>query len=389
LKWIRCYNIKVSDENPAIDKVCPRDDEDGGTIYRYCAILISLVVVLSFCLGGCEFDDPARVTTATPIRDMPGSSAGVTVYFTDPDSPTARTYRGGPDKYLAEAIDQAKLSVDVAIYDFNLWSLRDALVEAHRRGVSVRVVAESDNLDRSEIQELAEAGIPVLGDRREGRMHNKFVVIDRQEVWTGSMNFTVSEAYQNNNNLLHVRSSRMAENYLVEFEEMFVEDRFGPGSPSDTPRPTLTVDGVQLEVYFSPDDGTAERLVELISQADESVYFMAYSFTSDEIAAALLDQVAAGVTVAGVFDASQVRSNTGTEFDHLLSEGAIVRLDGNPEKMHHKVIIIDEEILITGSYNFSASAEEKNDENTLVIHSPNIAAEYLQEFEKVFMQAKD
>jgi len=280
------------------------------------------------------------------------------------------------------------LSVDVAVYDFNLWGLRDALVDAHQRGVFVRVVTESDNLDRSEIQELAEAGIPVLGDRREGRMHNKFVIIDRQQVWSGSMNFTVSEAYQNNNNLLRVHSSRLAENYLVEFEEMFVEDRFGPGSPSDTPHPILTIDGTQVEVYFSPDDGTAARLVELISEADESVYFMAYSFTSDDISAAMLERVQDGVTVAGVFDASQYRSNTGTEFEHLRSGGAIVRLDGNPDKMHHKVIIIDEEILVTGSYNFSASAEEQNDENTLIFHNVQIAAHYLGEFEKIFLQAQ-
>ena len=350
---------------------------------------MALLVALSLFMGGCEVGTPAGRTPEIPSGDTPENTDWYTVYFTDPDSPTAQTYRGGPDKFLAEAIDQAKLNVDVAIYDFNLWSLQNALLDAHRRGLSVRVVTESDNLDREELRELAEAGIAVLGDRREGFMHNKFVVIDRSEVWTGSMNFTVTEAYQNNNNLIRVRSSRLAENYVVEFEEMLLDDLFGPGSPSNTPQPALTVDGTQMEVYFSPDDGTAARLVELILQAEESVYFMAYSFTSDELAAALVDRVQAGVTVAGVFDASQVRSNIGTEFEHLLSEGAIVRLDGNPDQMHHKVIIIDEQILITGSYNFSASAEERNDENTLVIHSPEITAQYLQEFEKIFLQAKD
>jgi phosphatidylserine/phosphatidylglycerophosphate/cardiolipin synthase-like enzyme len=65
------------------------------------------------------------------------------------------------------------------------------LIDAHRRGVTVRLVTESDNMDVSEIQELREVGIPILGDRREGRMHNKFVVIDRQEVWTGSLNLFI------------------------------------------------------------------------------------------------------------------------------------------------------------------------------------------------------
>ena len=63
-----------------------------------------------------------------------------------------------------------------------------ALVKAHRRGVDVRLVMESDNLDSHDPQALKDAGVPVLGDRREGLMHNKFIVIDRTEVWTGSMN---------------------------------------------------------------------------------------------------------------------------------------------------------------------------------------------------------
>ena len=80
----------------------------------------------------------------------------------------------------------------MAIHFLDLWSIRDALIDAHRRGVAVRLVTESDNMHVPEIQEVREAGIPVLGDRREGRMHNKFVVIDRQEVWTGSLNLFIS-----------------------------------------------------------------------------------------------------------------------------------------------------------------------------------------------------
>jgi phosphatidylserine/phosphatidylglycerophosphate/cardiolipin synthase-like enzyme len=348
----------------------------------------TLLVVMVMIAAGCVIDIPADVSTHTPNGGTVVSDDWYTIYFTDPDDPSARTYRGGPDAALAEAINQARLSVDIAVHDLDLWSVRNALLDAHQRGVSVRVVTESDNQDRTELQELAEAGIPVLGDRRESRMHNKFAIIDRQQVWSGSMNFTVSEGYQNNNNLFEVRSSRLAENYLAEFDEMFVEDRFGPGSPSDTPHPVFSLDGTQVEVYFSPEDGTAARLVDLISEADESVYFMAYSFTSDEIAAAMLERVQAGVMVAGVFDASQYRSNIGTEFDRLLSGGAIVRLDGNPDKMHHKVIIIDDDIVITGSYNFSTSAEEYNDENTMVFHNANIATRYLEEFEKIFLQAQ-
>ena len=102
----------------------------------------------------------------------------------------------------------------------------------------------------------------------------------------------------------------------------------------------------------------------------------------------MLERARAGVTVAGVFDESQVKSNRGGEYDNLAASGLDVHLDGSPDRMHHKVIVVDERVVITGSYNFSASAEERNDENTLIIHSPEIAAHYLKEFERVYDKAK-
>ncbi|MEN9562437.1 MAG: hypothetical protein RIR73_681, partial [Chloroflexota bacterium] len=93
------------------------------------------------------------------------------LYFTDPANPLSSQQTGGIDQPLADAIDSAKLSVDIAMYSFSLNSIRDALLRAHNRGVQVRVVAESENMERSDPQRLEEAGIPILGDRREGLMH--------------------------------------------------------------------------------------------------------------------------------------------------------------------------------------------------------------------------
>ena len=310
------------------------------------------------------------------------------VYFSAPDDPDTGSYRGGPDGTLAEAIRNAELSVDAAIYHLNLWSIRDALIAAHNAGVQVRVVAESDNLDEVEIQELQDAGIEVLGDRRESLMHNKFVVIDGLDVWTGSMNFTVNGAYRNDNNLIHIRSNKLAENFTTEFEEMFVQDMFGDNTIAKTPNTSLTIDGTRVDTYFSPDDGSASQIIDAIQNAEKSVYFMAFSFTSDGIAQSIIEAANAGGTVAGVFEESQYHSNTGTEFDNLLAAGLDVRLDGNERNMHHKVFIIDGEIVITGSYNFSRSAEERNDENTLIIYNSEIATQYLAEFERVFEKAQ-
>ncbi len=310
------------------------------------------------------------------------------VYFTDPTSPYARQQSGGIDQALIASIDAARLSVDMAIYNLSLRELGNALLRARDRGVMVRMVMESDNRDRAVSQALIEAGLPVLGDRRQGLMHNKFVVIDRSEVWTGSMNFTPSGTYQDNNNMIHIRSVKLAENYLTEFDEMFRDDLFGPDTRAATPNPVITVDQIRIETYFSPDDQVSRRLLDLIRTAQESIYFLAYSLTSDPLAEAILERYAAGVTVAGVMDSDQIQSNQGTEFDRFAQAGIDVRRDDNPGLMHHKVLILDRSIVITGSYNFTRSAEESNDENVLILFSPEIAEIYLAEFWRVYQQAQ-
>ena len=310
------------------------------------------------------------------------------LYFTNPESPLASQRTGGIDGPLAAAIDSAKLSVDVAVYSLSLNSIRDALLNAHDRGVRVRMVMESDNLDRSDPQKLIEAGIPILGDRREGLMHNKFVVIDNSEVWTGSANFTDSGAYEDNNNLIRIRSVKLAENFTREFEEMFIDDKFGDNIVSETPNPRVTIDGTPVDTYFSPDDGVQAIFVDIVNTAQESIYFMAFSFTADPIGEAVRDRAEDGVTVAGVMDTEQVNSNIGTEFDAFNQAGLDVYRDNTDGQMHHKVMIVDESIVIFGSYNFTNSAEERNDETLLVIYNEEIAAQFIAEFQSVYAQVK-
>jgi len=330
-------------------------------------------------------------TGLTPIRlDAGYGAAGgwYEIYFTEPFSSIAASETGGPDGPLVASIDSARESVDVAVYSLTLDSVRKALIDAHHRGVSVRIVMESDNMDNSDVRKVVEAGIPVIGDRREGLMHDKFMVIDRSEVWTGSMNYTDSGTYQDNNNLIHIRSRDLAENYTTEFEEMFTDDLFGPDVLAATPHPDLTIDGTRIQTFFAPDDKPAAHITELLNSAQDSIYFLAYSLTTDDFGAGLIERAKAGVTVAGVMEADQIRSNQGTEYDKLRQAGLDVRPDGNPAYMHHKVFIIDGKIVVLGSYNFSVSAETRNDENLLVIYDPELAGQFMQEFERVFAKAK-
>ena len=362
--------------------------------------LLFLVLILLTACDSTTASPPTVPTTdsaaqtSVPLKDIPlGAGYGVDggwfeLYFTNPESPLASQQTGGPDGPLADAIDSARLSVDVAIYSLSLNSIRNALIRAHDRGVRVRIVMESDNLERSDPQRLKDAGIPILGDRREGLMHDKFVVIDNSEVWMGSMNFTDSGGYTDNNNLMRIRSVKMAENYTKEFEEMFVDDKFGDNIIPETPNPRVTINDTPIDVYFAPDDGVQASFIDLVNNARHSIYFMAFSFTADEIGDAVRDRAQDGVTVAGVMEDEQVNSNIGTEFDQFQQAGLDVYRDGNDGQMHHKVMIIDESIVIFGSYNFTNSAETKNDENLLVIYNKDIATQFIAEFQRVYAQAK-
>ena len=176
----------------------------------------------------------------------------------------------------------------------------------------------------------------------------------------------------------------MAENYTKEFEEMFIDDMFGPDVVPETPHPEVDIDGTNIDVYFSPDDGVAAHILEILNAAEESIYFLAFSFTTDEFGEAIRAKAENGLTIAGVMEAQQVKSNIGTEYDFFKQAGLDVYLDGNEGQMHHKTMIVDGNIVITGSYNFSRSAETRNDENLVVFHNQKIADFYMKEFQRIY-----
>lgn len=337
--------------------------------------------------------DPDPAETPTPktskITPKPGkataapqSSDWYDLYFTEPG-----TQNNTAEEALIRAISGAKKSVDVAIYNLSLSTLSEALRAAHKKGVAVRMVMESDNMDNDAYDALKKAGVKIVGDRREALMHDKYVIIDGKEVWTGSANFTRTSFYSDNNNLIRIRSPRLAEAYLADFNAMFDADQFGTEKQNQISITSTTVDGTPIEIFFSPGSGADERVAELLNQAQSSISFMAYSFTSDDFANAIYARAKDGVEVAGVMDASQIQSNIGTEYAFFKRKKLDVREDGNSGLMHHKVIIIDKKIVILGSYNFTASAENNNDENLLIIENSALAAAYLAEFARVQDQA--
>jgi len=131
----------------------------------------------------------------------------------------------------------------------------------------------------------------------------------------------------------------------------------------------------------------ADRIVAEVEGAQSRIRFLAFVFTSDEIADAMLERARAGVVVQGVMEERNAEGEY-SEYERLRAVVHDVLPDGNPYIMHHKVIIIDDATVILGSYNFTASAEESNDENVLIIHDPEVAALFVAEFGRVYETAR-
>ena len=286
---------------------------------------------------------------------------------------------------LVARLGAATARVDAALYRLAATPVADALIEAHNRGVQVRVVTEADNVDEQEIERLQKSGIPVVDDGESGGlMHHKFIVIDERYVWTGSYNTTHNGAYKNNNNVVLIDSVPLAYNFTQEFRELFLDAQVGKPSGPFVAYPKVRLsDGTQIFTYFSPKGDTIPPLLKEIRSAEKSIHFMVFSFTHDALGGAMRDRFASGVEVRGVFEERQT-NNSYSEFKTMQDAGLPVVVDRNSGDMHHKVIVVDGETVITGSYNFSKNAEERNSENLLIIkRNREIAEAYLTEFEKI------
>jgi phosphatidylserine/phosphatidylglycerophosphate/cardiolipin synthase-like enzyme len=204
------------------------------------------------------------------------------------------------------------------------------------------------------------------------------------------MNFTFNDAYRNDNNFIEIRSPELAQNYTHEFEKMFVNKLFGAHAKVDTPNPVITLDGTEIENYFAPNGRVASHIDDVLAGAQQNIYFMAFDFTRRDFGQTLLDQAAAGLDVRGVFETGQLAAGGDSVWKMLTAGGLAdnVRKDGNPKNMHDKVFVVDKAIVVTGSYNFSASAENSNDENTIIIHDPTIAASYYAQWERIWAEGK-
>jgi phosphatidylserine/phosphatidylglycerophosphate/cardiolipin synthase-like enzyme len=149
-----------------------------------------------------------------------------------------------------------------------------------------------------------------------------------------------------------------------------------------SPLPTLSQDKPPAwEVYFSPNGGCTDAIVRELDKAQSIVLVQAYSFTSYRIAKALLDAHKRGIKVEVVLDKSQ-RTDQYSSADFLANPGIPTRIDAQHAIAHNKVMVIDGETVITGSFNFTKAAEENNAENLLVIRDKKLAERYTENWQE-------
>jgi len=333
---------------------------------------------------------------ATPAAQPGEVEAGAVwyqVFFTTPRYPDKPEYHhDGVDAQLVKFLNTATKTIDMAIYDFDLENVAEALAQAAGRGVRVRMVTDTDTLTNSDARVqrafaiVKRANIPIVDDQRPAIMHNKFVVVDNQALWTGSWNFTDGDTYRLNNNAIRIDVPELAQNYTLEFEKMFVQHQFGPAKPASKNHAVLQVGDVRIENYFAPEDNVAARVAARLKQAKQSIHFMAFSFTNDAIGKAVQDAAKVGVQVSGVFETTGSETQF-SEYGKFKRAKMDVLQDGNPYLMHHKVFIIDGATVIFGSFNFSNNADQDNDENLLIFDDPQLAQAFEAEFQRVREQA--
>jgi phosphatidylserine/phosphatidylglycerophosphate/cardiolipin synthase-like enzyme len=330
-------------------------------------LIIAIIVSISSLFRSCKFEKNYEVVQSTEF---------IKVLFTRYDDiiPNLKFY-----------IDNAKNSIYLAVFEIGNEEIAKALISAKKRGIDVKVVTDEKNADYKALREIMNNKIEVVFQNLESYMHHKFAVIDSEIVITGSMNWTDNDIFKNDNNVVIIRSKLLAKNYLSEFYQMFYQKRFSRDKKK-IGNNIIEVDGIKIENYFSPQDKPSRRIVQLINDAQKTIDFASFSFTHERIGNAMIDAYKRNVKVRGVFEKRQISKFS--EYEKFKKQKMEVYLDNNPRNMHNKFIVIDSQIVITGSYNFSSNADNDNDENIIIIFSREVALKYLEYLNRLIYSDK-
>ena len=316
---------------------------------------------------------------------------------------------------LTAFIRAAKQTLDFALYDMRLSdSLRAQLVSALREraeaGVQIRFCYDGDKPIQPNVAAGQDPAPPGTGAfvqslgypwrRIAGMklMHSKFIVRDRQSVWTGSTNMTTDAFTLMENNVVEIDSPALASAYAQDFEQLWEKENFENTGKIHTAPVSLTFSGQPAEarVLFSPGCGLEidTEIARRVRAAQRRVRICSLLINSGTLINELSHLLNEGrVRVDGIYDRTQMADVyvqwQGVPSNHwkipalhdIIARAGLAGKNSTPysptgrhDFMHNKVLVIDDTV-ITGSYNFSRSAQF-NAENILFIESPALANTY-------------
>jgi len=322
------------------------------------------------------------------------------------------------ESVIAQFIERAEKTLDIAVQELDNTVIAQAILNARSRGVNVRMFMEQDYLkakkhpkpapaaDRTAVEALLYAqwhekrtaghktnreilaallrcGVDVKADLNPKIFHQKFIVRDyrnnrksgKPSVLTGSTNFTRTGTHKNLNHVVVFHDLRIVKAYANEFTELG-EGTFGAlRTRRQTILPTMNVNGVPVRIRFAPDDAPELEIVKQMLKCSNRIDFAIFTFSSSSgIDDALLMLHRAGVQINGVLDDVQGRQKWAAS-EWLHDKGMNIYLTDRKRmiglgKLHHKLMVIDDDIVIAGSMNYTAPANELNDENIYILGSP-------------------
>ncbi len=316
--------------------------------------LIILIVCLIFLIQQPE-------AAGKIIQNNEDDNQQQIMYEDNKEPETCFTIAENCEEFLMNYLKEAK-APRCAFYEINLENITNHLLLNN-----IITVIEDSTYDQN-----------FITYKTYGLMHNKFCA-DNASIISGSMNPTYNDAYRNNNNLIIIHSKYLSQNYDDEFQEL----ESGINAKGAKVRYPIVIlnNKTVIKNYFCPDDDCSEKVLNELKKANQSVYFMTFSFTDDSLGDYLISQKDV-LDIKGIFEKQQLSNYS--EYEKMNKSNMNVIIDKNKYKLHHKVFIIDNETIITGSYNPSSNADSNNDENILIITDKDIAAKYLKEFEKLY-----
>lgn len=306
----------------------------------------------------------------------------ITVFFIDLNEiyKPSKTCNTNACKALLNEINNAKETIDFALYGLKHQpNIVTALINAKNRGVKIRFVCDfnkNTNENYEEIEKLKKH-FPNNSDEeyeksnKSAIMHNKFFIFDKKKVFTGSSNITQTDITGfNSNTVLLINSKEIAQIYTNEFEQMF-NGAFHYFKKSNAENLT-NINGTKISIYFSPQDkALTTKIIPLIEKAQNKIYISTFFLTNHQLKTALIKAKKRNVEVKIINDATNA-SNKYNINKELRDNKIRVKTENFAGKNHSKNIIIDNNISIIGSMNFTNSGDRRNDENIVIIEDTDI-----------------